>query len=173
MLRAVYDKPGAKIFIPSAVDQKTGTRLVEISGDKQKIVMALQAIATILSEKASGETGLMINPLYYANMIGWGQYQNFAYPGEIQSSSSSQTTEQTSNLFGASKDSKKVEKKEENSENPEVKKLESDVEDRARLATENPSAHQYAMHYLKAQGGDYMHYYKHYASTYGNAPMHY
>lgn len=25
----------------------------------------------------------MMNPLYYAEMIGWQKYSNFAYPGEI------------------------------------------------------------------------------------------
>lgn len=34
VLRLVYDRTGAKVFIPKHVDHKTGNRMVEISGEK-------------------------------------------------------------------------------------------------------------------------------------------
>lgn len=84
LLRQVFEKTGAKVWIPSTVDPNTNNRLVEITGDKQQIALALQEIAAYLSQEAEkGGSGIMMNPLYYAEMIGWQKYSNFAYPGEI------------------------------------------------------------------------------------------
>jgi hypothetical protein len=44
--------------------------------------LALQEIAAFLSEEQGSKGMLMMNPLYYAEMIGWDKYSNFAYPGE-------------------------------------------------------------------------------------------
>lgn len=85
VLRQVYERTGAKIFIPKTIDPNTGSRLVEISGDKKQIALALQEIAAFLSETEGGNGAgmLMMNPLYYAEMIGWNLYSNFAYPDEV------------------------------------------------------------------------------------------
>lgn len=83
VLRQVFERTGAKIYIPPTIDPNTGNRLVEITGEKKQIALALQEIASFLSEVAYQGKGLMMNPLYYAEMIGWQKYSNFAYPGEI------------------------------------------------------------------------------------------
>lgn len=75
LLRQVYERTGAKVRIPATVDPNTDNRLVEITGDKQQIALALQEIAAYLSQESDkGGSGIMMNPLYYAEMIGWQRY---------------------------------------------------------------------------------------------------
>ena len=82
ILKQVYERTGAKVKIPKYPDPKTGNWNLEVTGSRKQIALALQEIAAFLSEN-SNKGSLMMNPLYYAEMIGWDNYQNFAYPGEL------------------------------------------------------------------------------------------
>lgn len=143
VLRQVYERTGAKIFIPKTIDPNTGSRLVEISGDKKQIALALQEIAAFLSETEGGNGAgmLMMNPLYYAEMIGWNLYSNFAYPDEVKQLAAAQP--QAAQPVQPSQPTGKI----------------------------NVAADQYAKYYQSVQGGDYQHYYDYYCKTYGNQPL--
>jgi len=82
ILPVIHDKYNVKIYIPDAPDH-TGNRNIEVSGEHDKVVLALEELFNFLRDKAPG-TNLMMNPLYYASAMGWQKYSDFAYPGEVQ-----------------------------------------------------------------------------------------
>jgi len=84
----------------------------------------------------------MMNPLYYAEMIGWQRYQNFAYPGEVPPEDSPLNA-------------------------PKLAVASPETEDQKI----NVAADQYAKYYQTMQGGDYQYYYDYYCKTYGDKPI--
>ena len=76
----IHDKYNVKIYIPDAPDH-SGNRNVEVSGEPDKVVRALDDLFNYLRDKAPG-TNLMMNPLFYASAVGL--HSDFGYPGEVQ-----------------------------------------------------------------------------------------
>jgi rRNA processing protein Krr1/Pno1 len=81
ILPLIHDRYNVKIYIPDKPDH-TGNRNVEVSGEPDKVVRALEDLFSYLREKAPG-TNLMMNPLYYASAVGWPKYAEYAYPSEV------------------------------------------------------------------------------------------
>lgn len=84
ILPIIHDKYNVKIYIPDVPDH-SGNRNVEVSGEPDKVVRALDDLFNYLRDKAPG-TNLMMNPLYYASAVGLNKFSEFAYPGEMQRS---------------------------------------------------------------------------------------
>ena len=81
IISCIHDRYNVKVYIPGQTNS-SGNRDVEISGDPDKTVRALDDLFNYIREK-SPETNLMMNPLYYTNALGWSKSNDFAYQGEI------------------------------------------------------------------------------------------
>lgn len=81
IITCIHERYSVKVYIPNQPDS-AGNRNVEVSGEPDKIVRAIEDLFNFLREKSPG-TNLMMNPLYYASVMGWNKSTDFAYPGEV------------------------------------------------------------------------------------------
>lgn len=84
IISCIHERYSVKVYIPSASDH-SGNRNVEVSGEPDKIVRAIEDLFNYIREKSPG-TNLMMNPLFYASAMGWSKSADFAYPEEMSRS---------------------------------------------------------------------------------------
>jgi rRNA processing protein Krr1/Pno1 len=197
VIPVIYDKYNVKVYIHDTPDHN-GNRNVEVSGEPEKVICAVDEIFNFLRERAGAN--LMMNPLYYASALGWNQYQDFAYPGEVprnQAHTSQNYIYPQQNSYPpqypphgyqqphpgghsgpayqpVSQDyayyGSNPSANEYNREKPSTEENKEETAHAPR-GDRNPKAHDYAMHYSKTLGGDYQYYYDYYMKSYANAPQ--